>query len=177
MSCVVRWWDVLFVKGMHFSSKNARLLNLQEGRFFSKSVAYYIAIYKSSKFQGRLMPKENLPRAKTVFVHETVVLNNGVHQVLIGPSDNVIFAKQKLFCLAILQFNSINFLNAGVSCWIPAETWSLLWSVCNFYIHWINIQKYFSQRITQFISILLFKCSLHLTSVKKLSTYMTPTIS
>ena len=28
MSCVVRWWDVLFVKGMHFSSKNARLLNL-----------------------------------------------------------------------------------------------------------------------------------------------------
>ena len=27
MSCVVRWWDVLFVKGMHFSSKNARLLN------------------------------------------------------------------------------------------------------------------------------------------------------
>ena len=22
-----RWWDVLFVKGMHFSSKNARLLN------------------------------------------------------------------------------------------------------------------------------------------------------
>ena len=29
MSCVVRWWDVLFVKGMHFSSKNARLLNLR----------------------------------------------------------------------------------------------------------------------------------------------------
>ena len=29
MSCVVQWWDVLFVKGMHFSSKNARLLNLQ----------------------------------------------------------------------------------------------------------------------------------------------------
>ena len=28
MSCVVQWWDVLFVKGMHFSSKNARLLNL-----------------------------------------------------------------------------------------------------------------------------------------------------
>ena len=28
MSCVVRWWDVLFVKVMHFSSKNARLLNL-----------------------------------------------------------------------------------------------------------------------------------------------------
>ena len=28
MSCVVRWWDVLFMKGMHFSSKNARLLNL-----------------------------------------------------------------------------------------------------------------------------------------------------
>ena len=27
MSCVVRWWDLLFVKGMHFSSKNARLLN------------------------------------------------------------------------------------------------------------------------------------------------------
>ena len=27
MSCVVQWWDVLFVKGMHFSSKNARLLN------------------------------------------------------------------------------------------------------------------------------------------------------
>ena len=27
MSCVVRWWDVLFGKGMHFSSKNARLLN------------------------------------------------------------------------------------------------------------------------------------------------------
>ena len=25
MSCVVRWWDV---KGMHFSSKNARLVNL-----------------------------------------------------------------------------------------------------------------------------------------------------
>ena len=32
MSCVVQWWDVLFVKGMHFSSKNARLLN-----FFSKT--------------------------------------------------------------------------------------------------------------------------------------------
>ena len=32
MSCVVRWWDVLFVKGMHFSSKNARLLN-----YYSKS--------------------------------------------------------------------------------------------------------------------------------------------
>ena len=29
MSCVVRWWDVLFVNGMHFSSKNARLLNYQ----------------------------------------------------------------------------------------------------------------------------------------------------
>ena len=29
MSCVVRWWDVLFVNGMHFSSKNARLLNFQ----------------------------------------------------------------------------------------------------------------------------------------------------
>ena len=29
MSCVVRWWDVLFVKGMHFSSKNARLLNFK----------------------------------------------------------------------------------------------------------------------------------------------------
>ena len=29
MSCVVRWWDVLFVKGMHFSSKNACLLNWQ----------------------------------------------------------------------------------------------------------------------------------------------------
>ena len=28
MSCVVRWWDVLFVKGLHFSLKNARLLNL-----------------------------------------------------------------------------------------------------------------------------------------------------
>ena len=27
MSYVVQWWDVLFVKGMHFSSKNARLLN------------------------------------------------------------------------------------------------------------------------------------------------------
>ena len=27
MSCVVRGWDVLFVKGMHFSSKNACLLN------------------------------------------------------------------------------------------------------------------------------------------------------
>ena len=24
---VVQWWDVLFVKGMHFLSKNARLLN------------------------------------------------------------------------------------------------------------------------------------------------------
>ena len=31
MSCVVRWWDVLFVKGMHFSSKNARLLNFKDG--------------------------------------------------------------------------------------------------------------------------------------------------
>ena len=29
MSCVVRWWDVFFVKGMHFSSKNARLLNYE----------------------------------------------------------------------------------------------------------------------------------------------------
>ena len=28
MSCVVQWRDVLVVKGMHFSSKNARLLNL-----------------------------------------------------------------------------------------------------------------------------------------------------
>ena len=28
MSYVVQWWDVLFVKAMHFSSKNARLLNL-----------------------------------------------------------------------------------------------------------------------------------------------------
>ena len=27
MSCVVQWCDVLFVKGMHFSSKNACLLN------------------------------------------------------------------------------------------------------------------------------------------------------
>ena len=27
MSCVVRWWHVLFVKGVHFSIKNARLLN------------------------------------------------------------------------------------------------------------------------------------------------------
>ena len=26
MLCVVQWWDVLFVKGMHFSSKNAHLL-------------------------------------------------------------------------------------------------------------------------------------------------------
>ena len=26
---VVQWWDVLFVKGMHFLSKNARLLNLK----------------------------------------------------------------------------------------------------------------------------------------------------
>ena len=32
MSCVVRWWDVLFVKGMHFSSKNALLLNLVIGK-------------------------------------------------------------------------------------------------------------------------------------------------
>ena len=37
MSCVVQWWDVLFVKGMHFSSKNARLLNFKRailGLFF-----------------------------------------------------------------------------------------------------------------------------------------------
>ena len=27
MSFVVQWWDVLFVKGMHISSKNACLLN------------------------------------------------------------------------------------------------------------------------------------------------------
>ena len=27
MSHVVQWCDVLFVKGMHFSSKNAHLLN------------------------------------------------------------------------------------------------------------------------------------------------------
>ena len=30
------------------------------------------------------MPKENRPGAKTVFVYENVVLNNGVHQVTIG---------------------------------------------------------------------------------------------
>ena len=30
MSCVVQWWHVLFVKDMHFSSKNARLLNFIE---------------------------------------------------------------------------------------------------------------------------------------------------
>ena len=30
MSCVVQWWDVLFVKDMHFSSKNARLLNSRD---------------------------------------------------------------------------------------------------------------------------------------------------
>ena len=35
MSCVVRWWDVLFVKGMHFSSKNARLLNLSSLQHFA----------------------------------------------------------------------------------------------------------------------------------------------
>jgi len=29
------------------------------------------------------MPKENLPGAKTVFVHESVVCNDGVYQVLL----------------------------------------------------------------------------------------------
>ena len=43
MSCVVRWWDVLFVKGMHFSSKNARLLNF---RYFLDTISI-IQIEKS----------------------------------------------------------------------------------------------------------------------------------
>ena len=36
MSCVVWWWDVLFVKGMHFSSKNACLLKYS----FTKLIEY-----------------------------------------------------------------------------------------------------------------------------------------
>ena len=41
MSCVVQWWDVLFVKGMHFSSKNARLLNLNYFRLFNSKYVQY----------------------------------------------------------------------------------------------------------------------------------------
>ena len=51
MSCVVRWWDVLFVKGMHFSSKNARLLNLS----LNKDLL--------CKFGG------NIPRFRTHTIH------------------------------------------------------------------------------------------------------------
>ena len=35
MFSVVQWWDVLFVKGMHFSSKDARLLNVFSKRLTS----------------------------------------------------------------------------------------------------------------------------------------------
>ena len=48
MSCVVRWWDVLFVKGMHFSSKNARLLNL--------IIAIVIKVFVSIILAGTIAP-------------------------------------------------------------------------------------------------------------------------
>ena len=44
MSCVVRWWDVLFVEGMHFSSKNAHLLN-----FYLRS--FHHNIYQTQRGQ------------------------------------------------------------------------------------------------------------------------------
>ena len=43
MSCVVRWWDVLFVKVMHFSSKNARLLNYEAfGTIKNVNLIFYL---------------------------------------------------------------------------------------------------------------------------------------
>ena len=47
MSCVVQWWDVLFVKGMHFSSKNARLLNYLVGNHSTRARKSFAIKYKS----------------------------------------------------------------------------------------------------------------------------------
>ena len=40
MSCLVKWWDVLFVKGIHFSSKNAHVLN-HRGHFNDVFIKYF----------------------------------------------------------------------------------------------------------------------------------------
>ena len=48
MSCAVRLWDVLYVKGMHFSSKNARLLNFKHkfgfGRYLFQNPGSMVAV-------------------------------------------------------------------------------------------------------------------------------------
>ena len=76
MSCVVRWWDVLFVKGMHFSSKNARLLNLvvvtkinllQHGNVVQAQIEHWVRHHHvGGDFRRQSMIRKSLPIAKPV---------------------------------------------------------------------------------------------------------------
>ena len=118
MSCVVRWWVVLFVKGMHFSSKNACLLNLC--RF--QPTAYW-SIYNVTRwlnnffifghFQQRQFPKKckRMPNWVLNFAKYKIMHKNS------QKSFNTKFCQIWSHCLCVIVYMGFGF--NGLQCqWV-----------------------------------------------------------